>query len=401
MNEEQGTQAYASGRAGPLPEPDGRRGRRLRGTMPGEGAVVVLVAEDQGLRDEVARLAAAAGVEISVAAGVADALALEPEVLLLGSDHVRSLAERGGGERGIPGVRAASSPGALPPGAGKTEVIVVGLAPDTGIWDVAAASSAARVAILPAAAGWLAGYLSRQRSVSGGVVLGVLGGCGGAGASAVACWLSAGAADRGEPVLLVEGDPWGAGLEWVLGAGELEGIRWPDLVELSGSLNPVQLAAGLPALAGFSLLARGGGQPSPDVGVIRAVMDAARSGYGLTLVDLGRAMGPDCLLPFCDQVLLVVPGRAAGILAARTLLPYLGPVPVQVVVRGSLGDGLDELRTAEALGLPLAGYVPSLKGMDRAMDTGRVLSCLGRPGIRRGVRRILDQVLPRPAGAHP
>ncbi|KAD4060145.1 hypothetical protein GD627_03550 [Arthrobacter yangruifuii] len=389
MDKERGARAGGSGRRGGSPEPDGGRGRRLRGTAAEAGAGVVLVAGDQGLQDEVARLAAAAGIEIAVAAGIPDALAQVPEVLLLGSGELRSLGNHHGAVPGVAGI----------PPAGRTEVIVVGTAADTGIWDLAAGSAAARVAVLPAASEWLAGYLGRRRDITGGTVLGVLGGCGGAGATAVSCWLSAGAAERGSSVLLVEGDPWGAGLEWVLGAAELDGIRWPDLAGLSGSLNPVQLAAGLPALAGFSLLGRGGGEPPADASVIGTVMDAARSGYGLTVVDLGRSLGTESMLPFCDQVLLVVPGRTGGILAARTVLPYAGPAPVRAVVRGPLGEGLDELRTAEAIGLPLAGYVPFYKGTERAMDAGQVLACLGRAGIRGGMRRILADILPASAGA--
>lgn len=366
-------------------EPGTRRRRRLRGAeAPGHPAVV-LVAENQQLQDEVARLGAAAGVEITVAGSIASALALAPEVLLLSGGH----AGFGAGPQATPGML---------PALGKTEVIVVGLAGDPDTWDAAAGSSAARVAVLPAAAAWLAGYLGRRRSSPGGQVIGVLAGCGGAGASTLACWLSARAADSGESVLLLEGEPWGPGLEWILGADGVEGIRWPDLAGLSGSLNPVQLAANLPALGGFSLLARGDGEPSLDEPVLREVVDAARTGYGLTVVDVGRQLGAGSLLPFCDQLLLIVPGRSGGVPAARTVLPYLGPAPVAVVVRGPLSEGLDELRIADALNQPLAGYLPFVHGAERAADAGRVLSALRRAGARKAADRILARTLAVPDG---
>ncbi|MCQ1952384.1 septum site-determining protein Ssd [Arthrobacter sp. zg-Y238] len=388
MDMERGAPGAARVRTRRLPETGS--GRRLLGTAGGDAVVAVLVAEDQALQDEVARVAAAAGVEIPVAPGIPEALALVPDLLLLGSGHLRFLAEQGGPWRAL------AAAGAVPAGTGKPEVIVVSLAEDTTVWDAAAGSSAGRVAVLPAAAGWLAGFLGRRRSLSGGTVLGVLGG-GGSGASTVACWLSANAAETGRSVLLLEGDAWGAGLEWALGAAELEGIRWPDLEGLSGSLNPVQLAAGLPALAGFSLLGRGTGIPPADEAVAAAVVEAARSGYQLTVVDLGRTVGAASLLRFCDQVLLVVPGRTGGVLGAQTLLAYLGEVPAHVVVRGPLGNGLDEVLVAEALGLPLSGYLPFQRGTGR--EYGQVLAGAGRPRVRRVSQRILATVLPRPVGA--
>lgn len=287
--------------------PGGRQGRRTLQSDNGRAAATaVLVSADQAVQDEVARVGAAAGMDISLAVDVGAALAMRPEVLLLDSGGLRLLAGRQGGR-----VHGTAGSGAKPP-----DIIVVGLAGDADVWDVAAYSSAARVAVLPAAAGWLAGYLGRRRSRSGGTVLGVLG-SGGSGASTTACWLAAGAVETGAAVLLLEADPWGAGLEWALDAADLQGIRWPDLEGISGSLNPVQLAAGLPALGGFSLLARGTGPLSAGEAVSGTVLDAARSGYGLTIVDLGSNAGTEPLLHLCDELILVVRGRVGGILGAR------------------------------------------------------------------------------------
>ena len=382
------------GRSGP--EPPGRHGRRLRGSHGPEAdaaGAVVLVSEHQDLQDEVARLAAAAGVDISVARDISAALELGPEVILLGSDHWRM----SGNGRG----NGFGSGGFAGTGHGTPEVIVVGLAGDQEVWDAAAGSSAARVAVLPAAAGWLAGYLGRRRTVSGGTVLGIVGGCGGAGASTLACWLSFVAAEADISVLLVDGDPWGAGMDWALGVTEADGIRWPDLSGLSGSLNPVQLAAGLPAVGGFSLLSRGGGEPARDGDVAVAVMDAARGGFGLTIVDLGRWLGAESLLPFCDHLLVLVPGRPGGVLAARTQLPYLGHASARVVVRGPLAEGWDETQVADAVGLPLAGYLPRLRSAERNAESGRVLADSARRRIGRASRQILSEVLSTavPAGS--
>ena len=62
------------------------------------------------------------------------------------------------------------------------------------------------------------------------------------------------AAGLGARVLLVDGDPWGGGLELALAAEETPGLRWPDLAEARGSIDPVQLADSLPVAGGFSFL---------------------------------------------------------------------------------------------------------------------------------------------------
>ncbi|XTR50814.1 septum site-determining protein Ssd [Pseudarthrobacter sp. So.54] len=197
-----------------------RRGCRM------EFAETLLVTGLEVLRNEVERVVAATGSQLRT---VGDIRAAAPfwnsaAEVLLGSD-IRELPPRG-----------------------RAPAVLVGLNGDgDGLWQLAAAVGAERVAVLPEGASWLAEYLSRSRRPEpGGFVLGFVGGCGGAGASTAAVWVAHAAARRGVSVLLVDGDPRGGGLELSIDAEETPGLRWPDLADARGTIDPRQLADSLP-----------------------------------------------------------------------------------------------------------------------------------------------------------
>lgn len=339
-----------------------------------ESGAVVVVASAQRLRDEVARVAAAAGLDLVSAATVTEAVGLRSAVVLLEPESAR---------------------GAVPGSA----VIVVGLeGEDQLAWAAASRCGADRVAILPQAASWLAEHLGRlQRARSHGTVVGVLGAAGGAGASSVSCWLAAAAAARAMQTLLVDGDPFGGGIELALGSEHLPGVRWPDLGEVRGTLNPGQLVHALPSVEGLSLLSMGTEPPDPGVlgtPAVPSVMEAARAAFDLSVVDIARGWSADgSLLPYCDSVLIVVPGRVRAISAARAVATQLQPLPVYAVVRGPLGPDLDPRRVADAVGIPSAGYLPYLRAAAGAENQGRILEPVRHRTVRSLCRSVLDTVL--------
>ena len=351
---------------------------------------VILATGSQRLRDEVARIAAAAGITLEVLPTAAAALTRNPEVLLLGSDLAAS---------GLPGRRQHSR---LDPRG--SETILVGTGQEAGLWQDAARLEAARVAVLPDASAWLAEFLSRRRSHASGFVLGVIGGSGGAGASTLSCWLAHEAAEQGMSTLLVDGDPCGGGLDTSLGSSEVPGVRWPDLADVRGALNPVQFVSALPHVSGFALLSgvaepadsaetgyseEPSGDPNPESS--RAVMDAARAAFTLTIVDCASNRSGRLLLS-CDALLVVVLGRLRPVLAARSLHRSLGTgVPKAAVIRGPLGDGLDDARAADSAGLPLAGYLPHARNLEHAEARGLLLE----RGRRRNIRRVTGQLVGR------
>lgn len=343
--------------------------------IPAADSAAVLVSSSQRIRDEVARVAVAAGLTLAGAASVSDALAMRPAVVLLDSDSAR---------HAVPGCA----------------VILVGLdGEEADAWTAGARCNADRVAILPQASGWLAEHLGMlQRARDEGTVVGVLGAVGGVGASTISVWLAACAAARSLRPLLVDGDPFGGGLELALGGEGRPGVRWPDLGEVRGTLNPDQLVHALPAMDGFSLLSMGTEPPAAGVlasAAVPPVMEAARSAFELTVVDVARGWSADgSLLPYCDSILLVVPGRVRAISAARSLVTQLQPLPVRAVVRGPLGPNLDPGRVADAVGVPGAGYLPYLRAAAATENQGRVLELARHRAVRAFGRSVCDAVLP-------
>lgn len=369
----------AAGVGGPV---TGRPGRgRAEGLpeqpwLPGGPGDILLVTAFDFLRNEVARIAAAAGGQLRC---VDDAAGAAPYwdasgTVLVGSD-IRELPPR----RRAPAVLVGTS------GEGDS------------LWHLAAALGAERVAVLPDAAGWLAEYLARSRSPeAGGLVIGVTGGCGGAGASTAAIWLAQAAAGLGASTLLVDGDPWGGGLELALAAEESQGLRWPDLTDASGSIDPEQLRHSLPVAGGFSFLSWPGSREKPaaiPATTLAAVLDAARRGYEIVVVDIGRAAEPFRHFAWdCDRILLVIPARLKAAVAAARLVQELPPVETGMLVRGSTKAALDPALMSEAVRLPIHGYIPEIRGAVAATESGSLLEVGKRRSVRRFAAGVLDAV---------
>ncbi|TLM84367.1 hypothetical protein FDW83_06480 [Pseudarthrobacter sp. NamE2] len=342
--------------------------------LPDGSAEVLLVTSSALLRAEVERIVAAAGAHLRVAGDAAESGRYwdSAGAVLVGSD-VRELPPR----RHAPAV-------------------LVGLDGEgDSLWHLAAALGAERVAVLPDAAAWLADYLSRSRSPeAGGLVLGVTGGCGGAGATTAAVWIAQAAAGLGVRVLLVDGDPWGGGVELAIAAEEDPGLRWPDLAEARGSIDPVQLSDSLPVAGGFSFLSwPANREPSVPVAAATStgVLDAARRGYELVVVDIGRRSEPLQAFAWdCDRILVVVPAQLKAAVAAARLLQEFPPVEAALLVRGKPGSALDGSLLSEAIGLPVQGRVPELRGVPAAMESGRLLDLGNRRSVRHFAASVLD-----------
>lgn len=273
--------------------------------------------------------------------------------------------------------------------------VIVGFEQESPLlWQRAERQEADRVAILPDSAPWLANYLGRLRnSVTGAGVVGILGPSGGTGASTLAVLVAAAAASRGTRTLLVDGDPWGGGLATALSAQHVPGLGWAELMQASGTINPEQLASSLPQLGSLALLSWNS-PPRRDEGMrtqaASEVMRAARAAYGLVVVDLARA--PETQLPLarhCNGAVFVVPASARAAAASLALRPLLPPMPMSAVVRGRLDEGLDAAMVAAAVGLPLMGRFPQLRGVAEALESQRLAELLRRRTVRTLVANLL------------
>ncbi|MET3921939.1 septum site-determining protein Ssd [Arthrobacter sp. UYEF20] len=342
--------------------------------LPDESAETLLVTGIEVLRSEVERIMAAAGGRLRTVRDVQEAAPFwdTAAAVLVGSDILDLPLRR------------------------RAPAVLVGLSGDgDSPWQLAAVIGAERVAVLPDASSWLAEYLSRSRSPeAGGLVLGVIGGCGGAGATTASIWLAQAAARHGARVLLVDGDPWGGGLELALAAEDSDGLRWPDLAGASGSIDPYQLADALPVVGGFSFLSWPGRRERAagvDTGSVSGVLDAARRGYELVVLDIGR--GREVLRTFaweCDRLVVLAPAQLRAAVATAQLLQELPPVEISLVVRGKPGAALDEFHIADSVGLPLHGILPEVRGVASATERGRLLEIGQQRSVRRFAATLLD-----------
>jgi len=342
--------------------------------LPEGVAETLLVTGSLALAGEVERSAAAAGRQLTVVRDVAEAAPYwdTAGAVLVGSD-VPELPHRR-----------------------RAPAVVVGLNGEGDrLWQLAAAMGAERVAVLPDGSRWLADYLSRSTAPDpGGHVIGVVGGCGGAGATTAAIWLAQAAAGLGARVLLVDGDPWGGGVELALAAEEEPGLRWPDLAGAGGSIDPDRLHEALPGTGGFSFLSWPGNRERPaavDPAAVAVVLDAARRCYELIVLDIGR--GREALRTFgweCDRILLVLPAQLRAAVAAARMVPELPPVDTALVIRARPGAMSDYQLITQAVGLPVQGILPEVRGTAAATELGRLLDAGSRRSVQRFTGAILD-----------
>src|SRR4029077_10634381 len=109
-------------------------------------------------------------------------------------------------------------------------VLVVRAEAEAADFQAAIAAGAQRVIALPEHDGELMAEMSNAADACRdedrrGAVVGVIAGRGGAGASVFATAL----AHTADDALLVDADPWGGGIDLVLGCEGQTGLRWPDL----------------------------------------------------------------------------------------------------------------------------------------------------------------------------
>jgi secretion/DNA translocation related CpaE-like protein len=342
---------------------------------------VLAVLTDPQLRDELDRVAAAVGVRVVHAGGGTVSRKTWSAAAAVVVDEA-----------------AADQCGqaALPR---RAHVSVVTVAePATTTWTAAVAVGAQHVLKLPEKERELirelaeAGEAARDDGPRGEVV-GVIGGCGGAGASLLAAAVAQAAGDA----LLVDLDPWGGGIDLLVGGESTPGLRWPDLALEGGRLNWSAVREALPRHRGISLLSgtrRGyelGGAP------VDAVVDAGRRGGVVVVCDLPRRLtdATQAALDAADLVVVVSRCDVRACAATAAIAPVLAATNpnLGLVVRGPSPGGLRATEVADITGLPLLASIKAEPQLARQLERGGLR--LGRRcPLAMAARRVLD-VLPR------
>jgi len=345
----------------------------------------LLMTGDPDLLDDLRRLAVAAGVEPDVVATATAARRLwsTAPVVVVGDDLVDDVASAALSRRG--------------------DVVVASRGRDDDLpWRAALAVGAEHVVALPAAEAFLVERLAegRRSARARAFVVGVVGGCGGAGASVVACALALAARRRGE-VCLVDIDPGSGGLDLVLGAEDEVGARWPELASVSGLLEPGALRGALPSAHGVDVLSvdRSGADAVPWTAV-PAVLESVRAAYDVVVLDLPRCR-PDLLetiVPGCDVVLLVATADVRGAASAvRPAAMLRDRTDLRLVVRRRQRPGaeLDPDELAAWLDLEVAAEVGHDPRLAAALDRGDPPGLATRSRLGRTCADLLAQLVAR------
>lgn len=339
-----------------------------------------------GLADEVARLAAAAGCDpqrITDPGTVREQWNLAA-LIVLDVDAARATA------------------GADLPR--RDGVVIVSSDGDPEVWQSAVAVGAQHVAVLPDAEAWLVGALADavESPAEPGRVLAVLGGRGGAGASVFATAVAVAVAEAGRHAMLVDCDALGGGLDLVLGAEKMDGLRWSGLALGGGRVPATALHAALPAprvggRGGLTVLSHGRSDhgrpdhgkpdgdwagPGPDGVAVRTVCIAGRRAGETVVCDVPRhpCEPGTAALESADLAVLVVPAEVRACAAAAAVAARVRRygIALQLVVRGPAPGGITPSDISRALDLPLLAAMRPQPGLAAALDRGAV------PGRSRG-----------------
>ena len=346
----------------------------------------LLVTSDDRVLDDLFRLAAAAGVEADAVADAAAARArwLAAPIVVVGEDQAERLL-------------------ALGPPRRHGVLVVCSGPPEVGTWRTAVGLGAEHVLELAAGEARLVEYFADVAdggATERAIVVGVVGGRGGAGASVLAAAFAVSAARRGLATMLVDADPFGGGLDLVLGAEHSGGLRWPDLADTRGRIGGPTLRDHLPDPHGLTVLSWDrGGVLSVPVAAVRAVVAAARRSWDVVVVDLPRHCDPvtEEIVGQCHRVLLVVPAEVRAVAAAGRVAAGLSLVTsgINVVVRKPAPSGLRSADVAAALGLPLAAELDPEPGIAEALERGEPPARSGRGPLASACGLLLDELADR------
>jgi len=364
---------------------DERSPRATRpGDAPGEPGRGLVMVSDPELLDAVLRTAAAAGCEVVRAHDPTEARRSWSGAPLVVLD---------------PAAARVCAAGALPRRPGI--VVAVSGDPPPEAWKHAVAVGAEHVISLPEAEPCLVAALAQAAEGAGGdgAVLAVVGGRGGAGASVFAVATAVRAARSGERALLVDCDPLGGGVDLVLGAEDLGGLRWPEIGTGTGRVPASALHAALPSPeldgpGGLAVLSCDRSPHGPSPAALTSVLEAGRRAGDTVVCDVPRypTEAAVAALAAADLTVLVVPADvrscAAAARAAAVVAEHGGP-SAGLVVRGPAPGGITPEEIAIALDLPLVAAMRAERGLPRSLERGDTPG-QGRGPLAAAAASVLD-----------
>jgi secretion/DNA translocation related CpaE-like protein len=211
---------------------------------------------------------------------------------------------------------------------------------------------------LPLGAPWLYERFGRSLdSEPASDLIAVVGSAGGAGCSSLAAALAWHHNERSGAGVLVDLDPWGGGIDLMLGAEASQGARWDELAGIGARVDERILLQALPTADGLPILSwPPASEVEPDAVAVGHVLDALSRSSAVVVVDAGRGVDVRSSIAFtrAATAVVLVPLRVRAVSAARRVLQRL-PQHVEplVVAREPAPAGLRPEDLASALGVPV------------------------------------------------
>ena len=251
---------------------------------------------------------------------------------------------------------------------------------------------------------WVAGVTHRE-AMSIATVL-ITGTSGGLGASSLSAAVAKGIADALRPVVLIDLDLDGGGLDVTCGIEHLDGLRWPDLSQLEGKVPPHRLIRALPGPTERKVLSAGplragpSSAESPSQAGRRDALASLSASERVLVVDLPRGR---CAIESESAVwdilrptlwLLLVGTRTRGLADLDAFLTHVDRrgtrgVDAFLIVTGGPHhvSGLDEAITQHT-GIPVIGHVPWRPAAARTADRGEWPHSGAQEVVRAVCRRL-------------
>lgn len=238
-------------------------------------------------------------------------------------------------------------------------VLLVGTAePVPEDWSAAIAIGARCVFVLPRQETELVHALTDAAEqgpvgVRPGRVIAVIPGRGGGGASVFAAALTQCAREA----LLIDLDQYGGGIDLLLGAESVPGLRWPDISAQGGRIGWSAVRSALPSRGAVTVLSASRSYHEIDARLVAAMADAGRRSGSTVICDVPRQIcgaGVQAL-EMADLVAVVIGCDVRGVAAATALTAAVRAVNpnVGLVVRGPAPGGLAARDAAEVIAVPL------------------------------------------------
>lgn len=355
--------------------------------------LLVLSAND-AVRSRAVRAAAAANATVDLATTISSSAGwLQPRAVVVDAEHAPELARQSLPRR--ENVFALADEGLTAPQ-----------------WQACLALGVSQVMSTAAVDRFLVQLMAQEQSAApranigaAGWVCAVVGGCGGAGASvfagAVACIAADRTATARQGVLLCDLDPYGAGVEVLLGMESHTGVRWPDIAAGGGHLDGAALHQVAPQLSihGGSLSVVGFGPglvipPEPDT--VHATVQAATRHGSRVVLDVARLPMDitERALAAATLTVVVIPAQVSACYATAKVISRLQGMTADLaaVVRGPSVGGLTAAEVADTIGVPLVATMRPQPGLARRIDAGRGIGTPPDGPLGRAARAVVQKL---------